>query len=149
MNTYVLFIYGTFEDHEEVQFFCVEVLGESPIIKSLRYIVEDSEKNIIVIFDSERDKKSIHDDLMILLANETILFHFLFELDGLVGAHVPASMRDFIFKPVNKNEIGKLEFKKIVKPIKNNIDDILEKIRDFGLESLTHEEKKFLDNFEI
>ena len=48
MKTYILFIFGMFEDHEDVQFFCTEILGTSEVIDSVRYVIENSQ-NIIVI----------------------------------------------------------------------------------------------------
>ena len=54
MNTYLLFIYGTFENHEEIDFFCMDVLSDSEVIKSLKYVIENGE-NIIVIFETDVD----------------------------------------------------------------------------------------------
>ncbi len=52
VRTYTLFIYGTFEGHDEVEFFCMEVMSSSPAVKTLRYVIENN-NNIIVIFDSD------------------------------------------------------------------------------------------------
>ena len=52
MKTFILFIFGMFEDHEDIEYFCNEILSESPTINSVRYVIENSQ-NIIVIFDSE------------------------------------------------------------------------------------------------
>ena len=50
MKTYILFIFGMFEDQEDVDYFCTQVMGDIPILKSLRFIVE-KEQNIIAIFE--------------------------------------------------------------------------------------------------
>jgi hypothetical protein len=61
-------------------------------------------------------------------------------------------MKDFIFKPVENEEINimKVDF---YRPKKDEtpsftLDDILDKIEKMGVSSLTPEEKNFLDNFE-
>jgi len=51
MNTYILFLYGSFEDREDIEFFCSEIFPSESII-SIKYIIENNQ-NIIVIFDSE------------------------------------------------------------------------------------------------
>jgi hypothetical protein len=58
MKTYILFVFGMFDDHEDVEYFCADVLGDNPIINSVRYVIENSQ-NIIVIFDSDSDYKTI------------------------------------------------------------------------------------------
>jgi hypothetical protein len=66
MKTYVLFIFGSFEDHEDITFFCAEILSGSIAIKSLKYVIE-STHNIIVIFDSELENKELSKELFELL----------------------------------------------------------------------------------
>ena len=39
-----------FEDHEDIEFFCTQVLAESKVIGSVRFVIENSQ-NIIVVFD--------------------------------------------------------------------------------------------------
>ena len=51
MKTYILFIFGMFDDHEDIEYFCTEVLAESKVIESVRFVIENSQ-NIIVIFES-------------------------------------------------------------------------------------------------
>ena len=43
MKTFILFIFGMFEDNEDIEYFCTEVLDESPVIKQVRFIIENSE----------------------------------------------------------------------------------------------------------
>ena len=66
MKTYILFIFGMFDDHEDIEFFCSHVITESKTIESIRFIIENSE-NIIVIFDSSEEPNKISEDLFPLL----------------------------------------------------------------------------------
>ena len=134
-----------FEDHEDIEFFCTQVLAESKVIGSVRFVIENSQ-NIIVVFDSEFDHKNISNELFGLLINDNIKFYFIFDRENLVTAHLPAEVKDFIFKPVSDNNIVRVEYEKH-SPILD-LDQVLEKIEENGIDSLTPEEKKFLDNFD-
>jgi hypothetical protein len=63
-------------------------------------------------------------------------------------------MKDFIFKPKEDHTSLRIEYEKQevaedrVMSSDLDLDIILEKIEQFGIESLTEDEKKFLDNFE-
>lgn len=146
MKTYILFIYGTFEDHQDIEFFCMEILAGSDAVKSLKYVIE-SQQNIIVIFDSDLTHKELSNELFGLMGNETIKFYFMFERDKLVTAHLPEQVKDFIFKPTPDVDAIKVDYvKKSTKPL--DLDELLEKIDEFGIDSLTEDEKNFLDNFD-
>lgn len=148
MKTFILFIFGMFEDHEDVEFFCTEVLGDTKSIKSLRYVIENSQ-NIIVIFDSDTDYLSLSKDLFESLTIENVKFYFLIERDTLVTAHLPAQVKDFIFKPQTENSAMFLEYMKKEEDVPlMDLDEVLDKIEKWGIESLTLDEKNFLDNFE-
>ena len=41
-----------FDDYEDIEYFCTEVVGEHPVINNLRFVVENS-KNLILILDTE------------------------------------------------------------------------------------------------
>lgn len=145
MNTYIFFVYGEFEDHDDVQFFTMNVLGEYKSINSLRYVVEDTNKNLIIIFDSESDKKGIIGMLEELVNHvETIKFYFIFELKDLTAAKISEDIKNLIFKPKDKSISTDLN----PNQPKLELDEILEKIANSGIESLTPIEKIFLDNFE-
>jgi hypothetical protein len=146
MKTFVLFIFGSFEDHEDVTFFCTEVLGTSKAVKSLKYVIE-STKNIIVIFDSDLDNKELSQELYGLLSFDPVKFYFIFERSSLVSAHLPEQVRDFIFKPLLDSSTIKIDYIKNT-PEELDLDTLLDKIEEMGMDSLTDEEKKFLDNFE-
>lgn len=146
MKTYLLFIFGNFTDHEDVEFFCAEVLGDTPSIKTIRYVIE-SLQNIIVIFESDTDSKEMAHELYGILTNENIKFYFIFDRENLVTAHLPEQMKDFIYKPYTEFEIMHIDFIKKDQPIMD-LDGLLDKIEKMGIESLTPEEKNFLDNFD-
>ena len=146
MNTFILFIFGMFEDHEDIEYFCMEVIGEMECVKSVRYVIENSE-NVIVIFDSECDLAKLSKDMFDVLKNDSVRFYFIFERNNLVSAHVPQEIKDFIYKPSNI-KFMKLDYEKPEIQQDFELDDLLEKIEKTGMDSLTSEEKKFLDNFE-
>jgi tRNA U34 5-carboxymethylaminomethyl modifying GTPase MnmE/TrmE len=135
-----------FEDHEDIEYFCMEVIGEMECVKSVRYVIESSE-NVIVIFDSDSELQKLSKDMFDVLKNDNVRFYFIFDRNNLVSAHVPQEIKDFIYKPSNL-KIMNLDY---VKPESNEVfelDDLLDKIEKTGMESLTPAEKKFLDNFE-
>jgi len=147
MNTYVLFIFGMFDDHEDIEYFCTDVIGESKVIESIRFIIENSE-NIIVIFDSEMDPTEVDRELYTMLIDEHIKFYFIFQREHMVTAHLPQQIKDLIFTPTIDNTIIRVDYEKNKKREILDLDRLLEKIEESGIESLTVEEKNFLDNFE-
>lgn len=147
MKTYLLFIFGSFEDHVDIEFFCTEILGMADSVDSVRYVIENSQ-NIIVIFDSKTEKSKLSKELYELLSNDNVKFYFLMERDALVSAHIPESVRHFIFKPFTDIELMKISYKQPQDAPSMDLDTLLEKIDKMGIDSLTPEEKKFLDNFE-
>ena len=147
MNTYVLFIFGMFDDHEDIEYFCTDVIGESKVIESIRFIIENSE-NIIVIFDSKMDPTEVDRELYTILIDEHIKFYFLFQRENMVTAHLPQQIKDLIFTPTIDNTIIRVDYEKNKKREILDLDRLLEKIEESGIESLTVEEKNFLDNFE-
>jgi hypothetical protein len=146
MKTFILFIFGTFEDHEDIAFFCTEILAGSPAVKSLKYVIESSQ-NIIVIFDSELDHKELSQELYETIVSDVVKFYFMFERSSLVSAHLPEQVKDFIFKPLPESSAIKIDYIKN-SPIQMDLDELLDKIEKMGIDSLTDEEKNFLDNFE-
>jgi hypothetical protein len=141
MNQYILFVYGQFEDHEDVEYFCNEIFSQSETIESVKYIIENLQ-NIILIFESSTDQTKLSIEIFNLLDNENINYYFLFQKSGMVSAHIPSSINEHIFKfkvdeLPNTNEEAKMD-----------LDLILDKIKKEGIGSLTKDEKNFLDNFE-
>jgi hypothetical protein len=146
MKTFILFIFGTFEDHEDIAFFCTEILGGSTAVKSLKYVIESSQ-NIIVIFDSELEHKELSQELHETLVSDVVKFYFLFERSTLVSAHLPEQVKDFIFKPLPDSSAIEINYVKN-SPEQLDLDEVLDKIEKMGMSSLTDEEKNFLDNFD-
>jgi len=146
MKTFILFIFGVFEDQEDIEYFCLDIFGSSDKISKVRYVIEKSQ-NIIIIFDSDTDYKTLSEEVYNLSFNDSIKFYFLVERDSLVSAHVPQAVKDFIFKPQTTDRFMKIEYEKN-KP-SMDLDELLEKIEKMGVDSLTPEEKNFLDNFEM
>ena len=78
MKTFLLFVFGVFDDQEDIEYFCSEVLSESKAIKSVRFVIENT-GNIIIIFDSDYDYKSLSQDLFPIMVSDNIKFYFIFD----------------------------------------------------------------------
>lgn len=147
MNTYLLFIYGQFDDTEDIEFYCKEVLLANKEVKSLKFILENG-KNLIVIIDSEspHDKlsKSLHQDL----TDQNVKFYFLFKRDEVIAANLPQEVKDFIFSDTKPEHFMVIQYSKQSRIESLDLDGVLEKIKREGIDSLTKDEKKFLDNFD-
>lgn len=147
MNSYILFIFGTFEDHEDLEFFCLEhftKISESGI----KFVIE-SGGNCVIIFDTDKDKKKLVKDIKDTLAIEHIKFYLMFEKDKVFLAELPENLSNFIFKrgEMEKEESNPFKIKITYLDIDYDLDNILDKINIGGVKSLTEGEKKFLDGF--
>ena len=103
------------------------------------------------MFDSNQDNDVLSNEVHTLSKNDSVKFYFLIEKPSLVSVYLPEVINDFIFKPGTSDPLMvKIEYEKHtqVKKINLNLDDVLDKIDLHGMDSLTSEEKKFLDNFE-
>jgi hypothetical protein len=147
MKTYILFIFGMFEDYEDIEYFCAQVLSENPNLKYLKFIVE-REQNIIVFFNSDMDEKKLSDELFGFLVNDNIKFYFLFEQESLITANLPKEVKNFMLQTSAETTLVKVDYENINGSTKLDLDSVLDKIKELGISSLTPEEKKFLDNFE-
>ena len=147
MTPYILFLFGNFNDFEDIEFYCLQVLGQSEKIDEIKYIIQNLQ-NIIVIFDSSVDKSTLIIELTDLLNNENVHYYFVVEQKNVFMVSLPDNMSDLIFKPQKKipNE---------PKQISNNLNQvfdlnsILEKIHKYGVDSISLAEKKFLDNYKF
>jgi hypothetical protein len=129
---------------EDIEYFCSDVLSDCKTISSVRYVIENGQ-NIIVIFDADAEYKELAQDLYANIANENIKIYFIFERDSLVTAHLPQNVKDFIFRPSSPDDFQvRLDYTHT----DIDLDDVLDKIEQNGIDSLTPEEKNFLDNFE-
>lgn len=148
MNSYILFIYGMFDDTEDIEFYCNEVLLNNPVVKRLKFVVENS-KNLIVIIDSEAThdelSKSLHKDLL----DQNVKFYFLFRRDEVIAANLPQEVKEFIFDNTKPEHFMVIQYSKKSRVESLDLDDVLEKIKRDGIDSLTKEEKNFLDNFDF
>lgn len=143
MTSYILFVFADFEDHEDIQYFCTEhFAGISEV--GVKYVIENT-GNCIIIFDTEKSKEELHRSISDLLSLDQIRFYFLFERSSILSAHLPETLKDFIFKPIETQS----ETLQILRNFDTelDLDEILDKIENFGLDSLTDQEKKFLDEF--
>jgi hypothetical protein len=147
-NTFILFIFGMFEDTEDIEFYCNEILLENPAVKSLRFIVENS-KNLIVLIESDKTQKELSKSLHKDLLDQNVKFYFIFRRDEIVSAHIPEQVKKFIYGEVKEEEkYIMVQYSKISKVDSLDLDEVLEKIKNKGIDSLTKDEKKFLDNFD-
>lgn len=147
MNSYILFIYGLFNGHDDIENFCLEVFDKKLLVGELRYVIENSQ-NIIIIFDSKMEVSDLSKNLKEILDIEKVKFYFMFEKNTITTAHIPQLMKDFIFKPKNNEKMLFIEHTlNETNDEKFDLDSILEKIEKKGIDSLTKDEKNFLDNF--
>jgi len=131
-----LFVFAEFDDTEDVLFFFNDVLSDIDTISDIRYVIQN-EKNIIVIFSSESSIQEIEESFKDLATLEQITYYMMFKLENIVTFILPETIKDIIFKPVKNESIEK----------KFDLDEILEKISKYGINSITEDEKKFLDDF--
>jgi len=147
LNSYVLFIYGMFDDVEDIEYYCNEVLLQNDAVDNLKFIIENN-KNLIIILDSKKDQTdlsvAIHEDLL----DQNIKFYFLFRKDEIISAHLPQEVKDFIFKSDKPDQYLMIQYSKQSRIESLDLDQVLEKVKKEGIDSLTKDEKKFLDNFE-
>lgn len=145
MNSYILFLFGDFTDIEDVEFFCMHVLGQSEKINDIKYIIQNLQ-NIIVIFETEVEKSTLIVELNDLLNDESVFYYFVVEQKNIFMVHLPDEMSDIIFKP-QKKKIEKPKKHIEIENQKFDLNIILEKIHKYGVDSISSAEKKFLDDF--
>ena len=78
---------------------------------------------------------------------DQVKFYFLFKRDEMISAHLPEKVKEFIFGRVDDQYLM-VKYSRPKKTISLDVDQILDKIKTDGIDSLTIEEKKFLDDFE-
>lgn len=146
METYILFLYGMFDDMEDIEFYCNEVLLQNRAVHRLKFIVENN-RNLVIILQTKQGhdefSKSLHKDLTM----DNVKFYFMFRRDEMISAHLPQEVKDFIFGNVEDRYLS-VQYSRPKKVVSLDVDEILEKIKKEGIDSLTVEEKKFLDDFE-
>jgi hypothetical protein len=148
MKNYILFIFANFSDLEDLEFFCLEHFPQVSV-DGLKYVIE-SNGSCIIIFDSDKGKDELIESLKETLTLEQIRFYMLFERSSIIFSELPVDLSDFIFKPISTNlDMFKTKIKKEpnIEEKVISLDNILEKIQNDGIDSLSPEEKKFLDDF--
>jgi len=148
MKNYILFIFANFSDLEDLEFFCLEHFPQVSV-DGLKYVIE-SNGSCIIIFNSDKGKDELIESLKETLTLEQIRFYMLFERSSIIFSELPVDLSDFIFKPISTNlDMFKTKVKKEpnIEEKVISLDNILEKIQNDGIDSLSPEEKKFLDDF--
>ena len=138
METYILFLYGKFDDIEDIEFFSLDIMGDIESISDIRYVIQNLQ-NIIVIFTSKENKKTLNDEIEKVLKIEQVSHYFMFKINNVELFSLPETLNDIIFKP---QKFFNYELNKNF-----DLDEILDKISKNGLDSISEEEKKFLDSF--
>ena len=142
MKSYILFLYGEFEDVSDIEFFINEIISEIASLTEIRFVVQNF-KSIIVIFNSDNSPKELDDDFSLLVDLEQVSYYMLFNLNNIVSFVIPESLNNIIFKPQKTKINDELNEENR----KFDLDEILEKISKNGINSISQEEKKFLDDF--
>lgn len=145
MDRYLLFLNGFFNKREDIEYFSNFFIEKIKIVKSMKVIIENIE-TIILIFDSESEEETVFTEIDTFLSESEIKVSFLFNSKNLIGTKIPHEIKHILLNKTTPDdsiifiEIVELEYDL-------NLDEILEKIKNFGIKSLTNHEKKFLDNF--
>ena len=133
-----------FDDMEDIEFFCLSVIGDHKMVTSVKYLVENG-KNLIILVETKTETNKFVESLHKVLVVPEVKFYFIFDIQDVAAAHLPQKVKDFIFNKI-EDQYLRIEYQK--QPISMDIDEILEKINKDGINSLSTEEKNFLDNFE-
>lgn len=156
MNTYLLFVNGLFDNANEIDMFSGEFINLFKQISSPKFVIEN-QYNMIIIFDSDIAEEEIVHKIKNGFKSNLVRFYFLFNREDIMVANMPQEISALLFKDlptdssleinlINNEEPKKVEDENIVNG-EIYIDTLLDKIEKFGIESLTENEKKFLDNF--
>lgn len=152
MKNYILFLHGSFSSKDEILLFISNKINDNNILKNKKYVIE-KEINLILLFSSDLPEQNLSYKLKDILKDSEISFYFLFDINSVITATVQPELIDFI----QKGEINKY-FEIIYdldgsmnNKISDNLpsldeDEILDKIFNSGIESLTEDETNFLKN---
>lgn len=146
MKTYILFTFGDFREWEEILDFITVNFKKIDSLYERKFIIE-ANKNIFIQFSTDLNEKELANNLYITLNNSAVKFYFLFNRDNVVSSYLPDSVLQYIFSEDIKNDSYiTIEYEKNNEIL--NIDTIIDKIKEVGIDNLTPKEKKFLNNFE-
>lgn len=144
MTTYLLFLNGFFKTRKDIEEFSNDFVEGVSTTHSLKVFIENKE-SIILIFDSDDDVEILRNNINEFLSKNEIKSSFMFKKDDLQMVRLPEEVQEIIFSNSPIDSILFLEIMAIEKEY--NLDEILDKIEKNGIQSLTKDEKKFLDNF--
>lgn len=144
MTTYLLFLNGFFKTRKDIEEFSNDFVEGVSTTHSLKVFIENKE-SIILIFDSDDDVEILRNNINEFLSKNEIKSSFMFKKDDLQMVRLPEEVQEIIFSSSPIDSILFLEIMAIEKEY--NLDEILDKIEKNGIQSLTKDEKKFLDNF--
>lgn len=144
MTTYLLFLNGFFKTRKDIEEFSNDFVEGVSTTHSLKVFIENKE-SIILIFDSDDDVEILRNNINGFLSKNEIKSSFMFKKDDLQMVRLPEEVQEIIFSSSPIDSILFLEIMAIEKEY--NLDEILDKIEKNGIQSLTKDEKKFLDNF--
>lgn len=154
MDTYILFLYGMYNNFEEIENLYINKIKKQEFLCNTRCFVEDK-RNIVVVFESEKEYNVISDGFYKILGMDENKFYFIFNRDTAVTAHIPQEVKNILFTTEEElekigDDILRIEY---LRPpvISNEIiplneDDILDKISKHGYDSLSDAEKNHLNN---
>lgn len=146
MKTYILFTFGDFREWEEILDFITVNFKKIDSLYERKFIIE-ANKNIFIQFSTDLNEKELANNLYTTLNNSAVKFYFLFNRDNVVSSYLPDSVLQYIFSEDIKNDSYiTIEYEKNNEIL--NIDTIIDKIKEVGIDNLTPKEKKFLNNFE-
>ena len=156
MNTYLLFLNGFFETTKDLDAFSKDFTETITSATSIKFIIENK-SNVVVVFDSELDDEEVSYEIRDNIKDIHVKFYFLFNRETLMIGNIPKEISDIIFRDLPKdssleiNLITPEDSEEDIPPVDYSdevyMNVLLEKIENFGIESLTKNEKKYLDNF--
>jgi esterase/lipase superfamily enzyme len=140
---------GMFKSHEEIDEFCENRLSLLPSVKSIKYVIENTQ-NLIVLFESDLDVQTMSNQMYKFLTEQNIKFYFIFKRDDIVTAFLPQEVKKFLFNSDQNENKMFINYKEITNSVDEEVqlDVVLDKIRKGGVKILTSKEKNFLDNFQ-
>jgi len=145
METYILFLNAAFKNKKEFENFTLKTFVTIPGIYSIKYLFENREF-IVIMFNSEESVETLLDSIRTSLSYDVSKFYFLFNKKSVLDISLPPEIIMLIENEIPQESVFFIEVFH-VDEINFDINEILEKIEKNGLESLSKEEKKFLDDF--
>jgi biopolymer transport protein ExbD len=144
MRTYLLFLYGDFNEIEEILDYISINFSKIDGLFEKKFIVEN-ERNVIIQFSTELNEKELSNSLYEFVPTNLVKFYFLFNKDNVVSSLLPDSILNYLFNNTKNDSYVSISYNRNTPSL--SIDKIIDKIKDVGVENLTLVEKKFLNNF--